>query len=208
MPDWSVTLLCALLAAVTSVPVWNTISRLTGRGATEIDRLRLEVRGLKEEHETCQREVTDLKARIAVVEHHHASHFARWIRDAHKRILWANTRALLSIFAPLGYSKLDEVEGKAFGDIFDHAATKEIELLDQAALSNPGGTVSALIRLHPDLPLMHIVSVAAAGREGEVIYEGIAFRANDPVIAASLGIIRQAEQRIESLDHLTDPRPD
>lgn len=196
-------IIAAVIAAIVSVPVWTALSRMFGFGATEMARLRSEVKEMSARHATCEQEVDELKVRLAAVEHHHASHFARWLVDARKRIIWVNSKALLAIFAPLGLGR-DEVEGKLFKDLIDPLAAAEIEHLEHAALASPGSAVSNLIRLHPDLPVMHVVKVAATGRDGELIYEGIAFRTNDPEISTGIGIVRNAAQRITSIDHLSN----
>lgn len=203
MADWVVPLVTALIAGLTSVPVWNSLQKFVGRGATEIDRLRLEVKEIKGHHQACEEMVVELKQRLMAVETHHASHFARWIVDAHKRVVWLNAKALLAIFAPLGLSR-DDVEGRIFGELIAPDAATEIDRLDQAALAAPGAAVSTLLQLHPDLPVMHIVKVAATGREGELIYEGISFHANDPEVAIGLGIARQAAGRAVALDSLVN----
>lgn len=201
MAEWWVPILTALIAGVTSVPVWNSLQRMLGRGATEIDRLRLRLREVEGHHVTCEQKVDDLTKRLVQVEAHHASHFARWIVDASKRVIWLNAKALLAVFAPLGLTR-DGVEGRLFGEMIAPDAAIEINRLDQAALSSPGAAVSALLQLHPDLPVMHVVTVAATGREGELIYESMTFHANDPEVAIGMGIARQATQRARSIDGL------
>lgn len=182
--------------------MWTFLGSWFGFREKEIVRLREDVAGLTEKHQNCEKEVAELKLRQAALEHHHASHLARWIKDAHKRVVWINSKALLSIFAPIGLGR-DEVEGRPFADLIDPHAAADIERLDHAALAQPGSPASTLVKLHPDLPVMHIVKVAAAGREGQLIYEGYAYRTNDPEIALGAGLARQAEQRVVSIDHLT-----
>jgi hypothetical protein len=201
MPDWLPTIIAAILGALASQPVWNALSRTFGFGSTENARLRNEIAEVKTQHEACEEKIGDLTLRLAAVEHHYASHFSRWLTDAHKRVIWVNSRALLTIFAPINLGR-DEVEGRLFNELIDAAAAKEIDMLERAALASPGQVVSNLITLHPDLPVMHIVKVAASGREGELIYETIAFRTNDPEVIKGFGILRNAEQRARSIDNL------
>lgn len=194
MHDWA-PVFVAIIVGMFSAPVWNFISHRSRWGESEIARLRRE----NGQHE---REIAALKDRLAVLEHHYASHFARWILDAGKRFCWVNDKAMLTIFAPLGFGR-EAVLGKLFHDLVDKAAADEIERLDHAALANPGGAVSNLIRLHPDLPWMFVVKVAGTGREGELVYEGIAFRTNDPDIAIGAGIARTVAARIGAFDRLS-----
>lgn len=200
MESW-VPILVALIGGVASAPVWNSVLRLLGRPQSEIDRLRKEVGEVRSLHAGCEEKVKGLTDRLAVIEHHHSSHFARWILDAHKRFSWVNDKALLTIFAPLGFGR-DDVHGKTFHDLVDPSAASEIDRLDQAALANPGAAASNFIKLHPDLPLKCIVKVAGTGRDGELIYEGMAFRPNDPEIARGFGIARTAAARVIGIDRL------
>lgn len=201
MTDWLVPLISAIVSGVTAVPVWNTIMKMTGRGATEIDRLRLEVRENSTKHARCEEKVAALAERILQIEHHHASAFARWILDVHKRITWVNSKALISIFGPIGLTR-DEIEGRTFRDLLDKQAADELDRLAMAALNHDNTPVSNLIRLHPDLPVMQIVKMATDGRNGELIFEAIAFRTNDPDVIIGLGVARTAAQRRESIDRL------
>jgi hypothetical protein len=185
----------ALAGGVFSAPVWSFFSRKLGFDQTEMDRMR---RG----HRECEERLRDVQQRLALIEAHHASYFARWIRDVHKRVLWVNDKAMLTIFAPLGYNR-EDVYGKTFSDLLDPLAAKEIDQLDQAALASPGSPASAPIKLHPDLPLKIVVKVAGSGRDGDLIYEGIAFRPNDREIITGFGIGRNAAQRALSLDNLS-----
>jgi hypothetical protein len=197
-----VTLIVALLG---SVGIWNYLTRRADREAEREDkdltRLRDEVKELRQQHKTCEREVAELQSRLAAVEHHHASYLARWIKGADKRVIWVNDKAVLSIFGPLQLSR-EDVVGHTFAELLDPIAALEIDRLDKAALALPGAAVSSLIKLHPDLPVMHIVKVASTGRDGELIYEGHAFRTNDPEIALGVGIGRQADQREASADRM------
>lgn len=200
MQDW-VPVLVALIGAFFSAPVWQYVGRRFGWNVSEIDRLR-------KEHRRCEDQLRELTARVAIIEHHHSSAFARWISDAKRRVVWVNAKALVSIFGPMGLER-DQIEGKTFRDLVDKPAADELDMLSAAALAHDGSAVSNLIRLHPDLPVMHIVKIAAAGRDGELIYEAIAFRMNDPDIALGQGIARTAIQRASSIDNLTqDPQPE
>jgi hypothetical protein len=195
----------AIVAGLLGAPLWAYITaRHQGaqqREIGEIDRLRSEVKEIKASHTACENVVGELKERLAVVEHHHASYLARWVKDAQKRVLWINDKALITIFAPLGFSRAD-VEGRTFAELLDPFAAAEVDRLDRAALAQHGAAVSSLIKLHPDLPVMHVVKVASVGREGELIYEGHAFRTNDPEIANATGIGRAVEQREISAERL------
>jgi hypothetical protein len=197
----------AIAAGLLGAPLWAYITaRHQGaqqREVGEIDRLRAEVKEIKASHKACEDVVGELKERLAVVEHHHSSYLARWIKDAQKRVLWINDKALITIFAPLGLTRAD-VEGHTFAELLDPFAAAEVDRLDRAALAQHGAAVSSLIKLHPDLPIMHVVKVASVGREGELIYEGHAFRTNDPEIAVATGIARAVEQRELSADRLLD----
>jgi hypothetical protein len=199
-----VTLVTALAG---SAGLWSFLTRRGDRAAEreekDVERLRAEVRELKDSHRTCEAEVDQLKARLAAVEHHHASYLARWIKGADKRVVWLNDKAVLSIFGPCGYTR-EQVIGHTFAELLDPIAAAEVDRLDRAALALPGAAVSSLIKLHPDLPVMHIVKVASSGRDGELIYEGHAFRTNDPDIALGAGLARHAEQRVASADRVID----
>jgi hypothetical protein len=199
MEAW-VPVLVALVAGLTSAPVWNYFARRIGWGQTEMDRLR-------RQHETCEQQLRDLSKRLAIVEQHHGSAFARWILDTHKRVSWLNSKALVSIFGPMGLTRA-EVEGKNFHELIDRAAADELDRLTHGALAHDGTAISNLIRLHPDLPVMHIVVIATDGRDGELIYEAVAFRMNDPDVVIGLGIGRLREQRARSIDSLTKPSGD
>lgn len=202
MESWA-PILVALIGGVASAPVWNSFLRLLGRPQSEIARLRSEVGEVRTLHAGCEEKVKGLQDRLAVIEHHHSSHFARWILDAHKRFAWVNDKALLTIFAPLGFGR-DDVHGKTFHDLVDANAARELDRLDQAALANPGSTASNFIKLHPDLPLKCIVKVAGTGRDGELIYEGMAFRPNDPEVSAGFGLNRTHAARVAAFDRLAD----
>ena len=160
------------------------------REESEIGRLRSDVTELLTKERTCEEQLTELQTRLLAVEHHHGSYLARWIKDASKRILWINDKAFLSIFAPIGLTR-DAVLGKTFAEILEPSAAAETDRLDQAALAHPETAASNLIRLHPSLPLMVVVKVAAIGRQGELVFEGYAYRTNDRMIADGQGLDRQ-----------------
>lgn len=200
-----VALITGLFAAVGGAGIWGFLSNWLKLGAareeSEIRRLREEVGQLRDSHRTCEAEVEGLKDRLHAVEHHHVSQLARWIKDASKRIVWLNARAHMTIFAPRGHAR-EACIGKTFAELLDPQAAAEIDRLDRIALAQPGVAASTLIQLHPDLPLMHIVKVAAEGRDGELIFEGYAYRANDRDMSDAEGAERQSEQRVASIDHM------
>lgn len=164
--------------------------------ASEIERLRDDVRRLVEGEARCRREVADLTERLEAFEHNHVSYLARWIKDGRKRITWINAKALLSIFAPLGLSRTDVI-GRTFAELkeIDPGAAREIDLLDRQALRLPGSAASGLVQLNLDLPVMCVVKVAGPGRDGELVYEGYAYTPNRPEEEQRRGEARQAEQR-------------
>jgi hypothetical protein len=198
-------LLVAAVGGFFSAPVWNFFGKRLGWNETEIDRLRKEITRLGGQHQTCEDKVRELTERIAVIEHHHSSAFARWLSDAGRRIVYVNSKALISIFGPMGLTR-EQVEGKTFHDFIEPNVAAELDELAQAALARDGSAVSNLIKLHPDLPVMHVVKIAAAGRDGGLIYEAIAFRMNDPDIVLGIGVARNAAQRISSIDSLAGPK--
>lgn len=177
------------------------------REESEIGRLRGDVARLEERHSRCDEKVALLTERLAAVEHHHTSYLARWIKDATKRVTWLNDRAYLSIFAPVGLSRA-EVIGRTFSEMLDPSASAEIDRLDAAALAHPEIASSNIVQLHPSLPLMVVVKVAAIGREGQLIFEGYAYRTNDRMIADGQGASRHGEQLGTSFDRLLDRPPD
>lgn len=188
----------AVISGVLGGPVWGFLSRWFDRSAEreekEIERLRREIKEMREAEKQSRITISSLEARLVIVEQSHESHLARWIKDAHKRIIWLNSKAYLTIFAALGFDR-DEIDGKTFGELLGPHAASEIERLDRVALNQPGAATSGLIQLHPDMPIMHIVKIAGTGRDGELIYEGYAYRPNDPDLAVSMGIERQIDQR-------------
>lgn len=177
------------LSGVGGIGLWNFLTkRLEIRSARETreeDRLRAD-------HEKCLERVETLERRLEIVEAHHSSLFARWIKDAGKRLSWVNGRAMATIFGPLGYTR-DQVEGRRFQDLLDVEAAREIDLLDEAALAHPGCAVWSMLQLHPRLPLMIVVKVAGIGRDQELIYEGQAYELNDAA-AAERGAKREEGQ--------------
>lgn len=169
---------------MTFATVW--LGHLLKRGEKEEDRLR-------EDHRECLERVARLELRLEAVEHHHASLVPRWITNVDRRILWINGAAMMSIFGPLQKSR-DEVEGHTFADVLGMEASRELDRLARSALAFPGRAVSTMLQLHQGLGPMHIVVVAGVGRDNELIYEGYAYGANDPVDVHERGSRRQEEQ--------------
>lgn len=193
--------LIALIVAGTSIVtgggVWSYLTRRKDRGHEaeqgEIGRLREDLALVKAQHEKCEEKVDRLVERLAALEQHHASLIPRWIKDARKRIIWVNSRALITIFAPLGFSR-DQIEGHTFQELLDVEAAREIDRLDAAALQVPGMPVSTLVTLHHCLDPMHVVKIAGVGHDGELIYEGCAFSVNDPEQVRKRAMNREQEQ--------------
>lgn len=208
MYDLQQLLAAAVAAAFGSVGLWTfggkLIELIWKREETDNERLRAEVRELKGEVRELRAQHGDCEARLAALEHHHASLIPRWIKDSRKRIVWLNSRALISIFAPLGLRR-DDVEGHSFQDLLDFEAARVIDGMDADALANPGKPISSLVQLHPQLPKMHVVKIAGVGREDEVIYEGCAFPVNDPQAMLERGTRRMDEQRGLSMLRLRGP---
>ena len=173
------------------------------RRKDDITRLGEEVSGLKTELATCEERHGVLETRLRAVEQRSASYFALWIKDRHRRLVWVNDKAFLTLFAPLGYGR-DEIDGKTFRDLLDPNAADEIELLDKAALAHPGATQSILIQLHPDLPYLVVIKVAAIADNGDVQYEGCAYSPGDPEIRSAMGTRRQVIQRSVTLDQMIE----
>lgn len=184
----------AIVASIGSVGLWKVIEKVLERVWKRKD-------SIEEAHQRCLAEVEELKARVAVIEHHHRSYLARWIKDAAKRILWVNDKAFISIFAPLGFHR-DALIGKSFNELLDPDAAAEIDRLDAAALTHPEVAASNVIQLHPLLPAMVVVKTAAAGREGELEYEGYAYRTNDRMLADGFGAERQRQAIEACADHM------
>lgn len=201
----------AVAAALGSVGLWTLGAKLLElvfhRQQRREERDTSKIRRLEERHEKCEDKLAAVVQRLAALEHHHASLIPRWIKDARKRIVWVNSRALISIFAPLDYSR-DQVEGHTFQDLLDADAARMIDGMDSDALAHPGNPVSTLMQLHPRLPKMHVVKIAGVGRDGELIYEGFAFPLNDPTVEAARNDRRQEEQRGQSALLLRGPDPD
>ncbi len=206
-------LVAAVAAAFTKLGGW--LQRRKDRALeveeSEIVRLRADVAEVKKEasaaralHAACEDKVEALERRLEAVEQHHPSLMARWIKDKNKRVIWINARAMISIFAPLGYGR-EEIEGRTFAEIgFDPNVATEIDRLDQAALMRSGEAVSTLLTLRrleappgvmTELRPMVVVKVAGIGRDGELIYEGYAFLGNARADTDELGDRRQDEQR-------------
>lgn len=178
-------------------------NRKITREESEITRLRGDVQKLRDELSDCETRHDTLEKRIEGLEQAQDSHLARWIKDSDRRLTWCNAKAFLTIFAPLGYTR-DFVQGKSFADLgrFDQEAVAEIDRLDEAALAHDGAATTTMVKLHPLLPLMHIVKVAAAGKMGELIFEGYAYRSNDPDVDVALGAMRQREAIIQSTERM------
>ncbi len=171
------------------------------REESEIGRLRADVKEAVRKHSSCEEQLADMEERLKLIEHHHTSYLARWIKDGGKRVTWLNDRAFISIFAPLG-SKREDVIGRTFGELLDPLAAAEIDRLDDVALAHPEVAASNVIRLHPMLPVMVVVKVAAVGREGELVYEGYAYRTNDRMISDATGAGRQMRALRASAEHV------
>jgi hypothetical protein len=174
------------------------------REETEVGRLRNDVEAVKKAHQACERNLEGLALRLEAVEHHHSSYLPRWIKDARKRIVWINSAALVAIFGRVGYTRTDVI-GRTFAELLDVEAAREIDGLDRLALALPGQAVSTLLALHPQLPLMVIVKVAGSGRDGEIIFEGYAYRQNPPDIDVARGERRQEEQVGASMLRMAGP---
>lgn len=166
------------------------------REDSEINRLREDERECRADIIRLEGQLDELRSRLATVEHHHASYLARWFKGADKRVTWLNDKAFLSIFAPLGLTR-EEVVGRLFSEILDSQAAAEVDRLDQAALAQPDMPASNVIQLHPLLPVMVVVKIAAIGRAGDLVYEGYAYRTNDRMIVEGAGADRQ-RQAIET----------
>lgn len=186
----------AIVAAIGSVGLWKVIEKVLERVWKREDSDR-------EAHKRCLAEVEELKARVAVIEHHHRSYLARWIMDASRRLLWVNDKAFISIFAPLGLSR-DALIGKTFADVLEQETAAEIGRLNAAALAHPEVSASNVIQLHRMLPVMVVVMTAAAGREGELEYEGYAYRTNDQMLADGFGAERQRLAVEACAEHMID----
>jgi hypothetical protein len=166
------------------------------------DTVRNDFERLHRLHTACEEKVTRLEGRLEAVEHAQDSHLARWTKDSAKRLTWMNDKAYMTIFAPLGITR-EAADGKTFAELLiDRASAAEIDRLDQAALAQPDSPVSNLVRLHPDLPLMHVVKVASTGKLGALCYEGYAFRVNDRDLDEARGVGRARDARAVSADRM------
>jgi hypothetical protein len=197
-----------LTALVGGGGVWTFVTqrrqRLDTREEAEIVRLRLELRELKDAHAQCHKDIASLEQRLDTIEQHHLSQLARWIKDDDKRIRWVNSRAMMLIFAPLGYSRSD-IEGQTFAEIgLDGTSVTEIDRLDRLAVMHPGEAATTMLTLRrvdappgsiAELPPLFIAKVAGIGRGGDLVYEGCAFRGIGDSEADRIGDLRQAEQR-------------
>jgi PAS domain-containing protein len=194
-------------SAIAGGGVWTFLGNWLNVGHTkrkdELTHLKGEVGSLREELATCEGRHGILETRLRAVEQRNGSYFALWIKDRHRRLVWLNDKAFLTLFAPLGYAR-DELDGKTFADLLDPAAAAEIEQLDRAALAHPGATQSILLQLHPDLQFMVVIKVAAIAESGDVQYEGCAYSPGDPEIRSAAGSRRQIIQRAETLDRLIE----
>jgi hypothetical protein len=206
-----VTAIAALASAFVGGGVWTFASAWLGQSfskeQSEIKRVRADLTKVQDAHKGCEERVATLERRLESVEHHHASLLPRWIKDANKRIRWINGAAMVSVFGPLDLAR-DQVEGHTFAELLDMEAARELDRTDRAALARPGMPISTLLQLHSKLPLMHIVKVAGAGRDGELVYEGYAYCMNDPADALDRGVRRAEEQLGLSTLRMQGPAPD
>lgn len=179
------------------------LERKDRREEGEIDRLRKDVDETRQASKDCEARYDQLEAdhrllsdRLRAVEASTPSYLARWVKDQHKRILWLNDRAYMTMFAPLGWSRA-EVLDKTFAELLGDGSTGAMMLLDdldRQALKHPGEVQSLLIQLHPDLPNMVVVKVAFANHaDGLLRYEGSSFVPNS--FAEDMGSIRQARAK-------------
>lgn len=205
MTDTAATVVVGLTSAIFGAGFWGFVAERFKFGLSakqgEVERLRADLAKCEERHEALERREAERDARIdklenqlRVVEHSQPSYLARWIKDDHKRLIWCNDKAFLTIFAPLGLSR-QACEGKTFHELLiDKPAAEEIDMLDTAALAHPGAVESALIQMHPMLRPMIVLKVAATGSRGELIFEGYAYHASDPEIRSAAGSRRQLKQ--------------
>ena len=118
-----VTAMVGLGGAIVGGPLWNFLIARLNMGAAkeerESDRLRSDLADERKGHKECLSRLEELERRVEMVEHHHGSYLARWIvQDSSRRIVWLNNQALIMIFAPLGYSRVDVV-GRRFVDLLE-----------------------------------------------------------------------------------------
>lgn len=202
--------LVGLASAAIGGPGWSYLAaRLNVGVATkkdELTRLDAKVAGLENELASCEERHETLETRLRAVEQRNASYFALWIKDRNRRLVWLNDKAFLTLFAPLGYARA-ELDGKTFADLLDPVAAAEVELLDKTALAHPGQTQSLLIQLHPDLPYLVVIKVAAIADNGDVQFEGCAYSPGDPDIRSAAGTRRQIVQRSESIESVFGRKP-
>lgn len=165
----------------------------------EITRLRKDVDEARKSNKECESRFEQLAAdhrnlegRLRAVEASTPSYLARWVKDQHKRIIWLNDRAYMTLFAPLGWAR-SEVLDKTFSELLGDGANEamlQLDMLDRAALRHPGEVQSLIIQLHPDLPAMVLVKVAFADpSDGLLRYEGSSFVPNS--FPDEMGLVRQ-----------------
>jgi hypothetical protein len=196
------TAVVAVVSALLGGGVWSFASAwLQGRfnsEQSENSRLHEDLKKAIASHEECREKVVTLERRLEVVEHHHVSLVPRWIKNAAKRVQWVNGAAMVTIFGPLGFTR-GQVEGHTFAELLDMEAAREIDRIDRSALRYPGQAASTLLQLHPSLPVMTVVKIAGVGRDGELIYEGLAYYGNIPEDLADRAVRRSEEQMGASL---------
>lgn len=192
-----VPLLIAVISAIGGGGVWAFLTRWFDRNKeteqSEIVRLRDDIAESKKAHSACEDKVAELERRVETVEHHHASQLPRWIMNASRRIEWVNDAAMMAIFVRLELDR-EDVIGRTFGELLDAQASTEIGRLERAALADPPNAVSSQVTMLLGQPAMHVVIVACMGRLQELIYEGYAFRAQDPATLDARGEERRLEQ--------------
>lgn len=202
-------LITGALGAFGGVGIWTFLSKWlelrAKREERDEDQLRADHRDCLERVDALEEDLRRTQRRLEVVEAHHGSLFARWIKDAGKRLVYVNGRAMATIFGPLGYTR-DQIEGRTFLDLLDIEAAREIDRLDRAALTQPGRAVSSMLQLHPRLPVMIVVKVAGVGRDQELVYEGHAYEVNDAQRVLERAERREEEQVGLSILRLEGPR--
>lgn len=208
MSDLWGTVIVGVAGAIAGGGFWAFLSKRAEIGAGErsadYTRLTKEFAELRRQHAACEQRCERFENRLRAVEHSRDSYLARWVKDGKKRVTWCNDKAFLMIFAPLGISR-EEMDGRTFSDLLiDRNAAEEIDMLDHEALAHPGTVASALVQLHPQLPPMMILKIAAIGPEGGLAFEGYAFLPNDPEIRAAAGSRRMIRQIGASASHLID----
>jgi hypothetical protein len=196
----------AVVAGLLGAPVWSYLQAQLNlkyiRRKDTLEELREQVALERDHAKACEEKLEVVDKRLQALEQDQNSYFARWILNHNKQILWMNDKAFLLIFAPLGFER-DQLDGQIFSQLFQGPVTKELTLLEHAALAHHGQTQSALLQLHPALPFMVVIKVAFIGeRGGDVLYEGCAYPPGDPEIQRAMGIKRQLTQNIVSMDNL------